>query len=395
MTIIEAALFVMAAYLTAYASYLLLLLIASLIPAKGLIRQGNQKTRFAIIIPAHNEEMFLGRLLSSIASQEYPKTQYDAVVVADNCTDNTASVAHEYRAVVLERHDLEATGKGYALKYGIESMQPEKYDAWVIVDADCTFNVNVLKVFDGYLESGCRILQSTSAPANPGQSWFTRLIDVSHSVSNEIILKGKKRLGLSIPLMGTGMCFASSVLERYGWSAFSIGEDWEFYVHLLSDGQRVAYAKEAKIFHQESSNLKQATSQRMRWSSGRFAIATKHGLKLLLKSARERDLHKMDGLLLLLLPNPSLGMNLTLVMVLCSAGLVALGLPKIFLIWFGALFLFQAAFFLAGILYSKEKAKSLQAVFLAPVFLIWKMVIDLLSVSGVGRKKWVRTKRTL
>ena len=388
-------LFAAAVYLTFYACYLLLLLVASLIPPKKVAIQGKQTTRFGIVIPAHDEEMFLGRLLSSIAAQAYPKTHYDAIVVADNCTDNTASVAHEYGAVTYERRDLTEIGKGYALKYGIENMQQDKYDALVIVDADCTLDPNVLRVLDGYIESGCRILQSTSAPANPGQSWFTRLIDVSHCVSNEIILKGKKQLGLSIPLMGTGMCFTAQVLKQYGWSAFSVGEDWEFYIHLLSDGQRVVFAKEAKVFHQESSNLRQATSQRMRWSSGRVAIAMKYGLRLLLRSVYERDLHKMDGLLLLLLPNPSLGMNLTLVMLFCAAILTVVGFPKIFLIWFVALFVFQAGFFLSGILYAKEKAKTLQAVLLAPVFLTWKMAIDLLSVCGMGRKKWVRTKRTL
>ena len=395
MAIVEIALIAAAVYLTIYASYLLLLLAAHLIPSKGLSGSDIGRTRFAIVIPAHNEELFLGRLLSSIAVQAYPKTHYDAVVVADNCTDSTASVARQYRAVVFERHDSTATGKGYALKYGIENIAPGEYDALVVVDADCMLDPDVLRVFDLYLRTGCRILQSTSAPANPGQSWFTRLVDVSHSVSNEIILKGKKRLGLSIPLMGTGMCFAFDILKQYGWSAFSIGEDWEFYIRLLSDGQRVVFANEAKVFHQESSNLKQATSQRMRWSSGRFAIARKYGLKLLLKSIREMDFHKADGLLLLLLPNPSLGINLTLIVLLCTVILVAAGLSKVFLIWLVALFLFQAVFFLLGIFYSKEKAKTIQAVLFAPVFLTWKMVIDLLSILGMGRKKWVRTKRTL
>jgi hypothetical protein len=84
-----------------------------------------------------------------------------------------------------------------------------------------------------------------------------------------------------------------------------------------------------------------------------------------------------------------------LIVLLCTVILVAAGLSKVFLIWLVALFLFQAVFFLLGIFYSKEKAKTIQAVLFAPVFLTWKMVIDLLSILGMGRKKWVRTKRTL
>jgi cellulose synthase/poly-beta-1,6-N-acetylglucosamine synthase-like glycosyltransferase len=382
-----------ALYLTFYAMYLFLLLVASLIPEKDFARNRDKTTLFAIIIPAHNEEIYLGRLLTSIRLQDYPKEHYEAVVIADNCTDNTASVANENGAVVYERHDLRATGKGYALKYGLDKIVLDKYNAVVILDADCMLDTKVLSVFDQYLHFGYNILQSSCAPANPGQSWFTQLINISHTVSNEILLKGKKRLGFSIPLMGQGMCFSSKILKQYAWNAFSVGEDLEFYGHLLADGQQILYAKEAKVFHQESHNLKQATSQRIRWSSGRLAVALNCGFKLLLVGICNMDFRKIDGSLSLLLPNPSLGINLTLFMLMCATILTKIGLSKAYFIWFLAILLYQAGFFALGIVYSKEKGRTLQAVILAPVFLTWKIAIDLLSILGRGRKKWVPTKR--
>ena len=63
-------LFAAAAYLTFYACYLLLLLVASLIPSKKFAVEGKQTTRFGIVIPAHDEEMFLGRLLSALPFAE-------------------------------------------------------------------------------------------------------------------------------------------------------------------------------------------------------------------------------------------------------------------------------------------------------------------------------------
>ena len=165
--VIVVILFAAAVYLTFYACYLLLLLVASLIPSRRFAVEGKETTRFGIVIPAHDEEMFLGRLLSAINLQNYPKTHYDAIVVADNCIDNTASVAHEHGAVVYERRDLTAIGKGYALKYGIENMQQDKYDALVIVDADCTLDANVLRVFDGYIRVG---MPHTSVDQRPCKS---------------------------------------------------------------------------------------------------------------------------------------------------------------------------------------------------------------------------------
>jgi hypothetical protein len=63
--------------------------------------------------------------------------------------------------------------------------------------------------------------------------------------------------------------------------------------------------------------------------------------------------------------------------------------------WFGLLIILQLAFFLIGVMYVKNKKKKLTALLFAPVFLIWKSGLDLLSVAGIGRKFWVRTERKL
>src|SRR5260221_1050775 len=49
---------------------------------------------FALLVPAHNEELLLvGNLLESLSALAYPKDQYTVYVVADNCTDKTAELA--------------------------------------------------------------------------------------------------------------------------------------------------------------------------------------------------------------------------------------------------------------------------------------------------------------
>jgi glycosyltransferase involved in cell wall biosynthesis len=45
----------------------------------------------SIIVPAHNEESYLGRTLDSLRNQNYP--DYEVIVVANGCTDRTADVA--------------------------------------------------------------------------------------------------------------------------------------------------------------------------------------------------------------------------------------------------------------------------------------------------------------
>ena len=52
--------------------------------------------RYAALISARNESNVIGQLLDTIRSQTYPSELLDAIVIADNCTDDTAQVAREH-----------------------------------------------------------------------------------------------------------------------------------------------------------------------------------------------------------------------------------------------------------------------------------------------------------
>lgn len=55
---------------------------------------------FSVIIPAHNSAKYISRALNSIKEQTF--TNYEIIVVCDSCTDNTASIARSYGALVIE-----------------------------------------------------------------------------------------------------------------------------------------------------------------------------------------------------------------------------------------------------------------------------------------------------
>src|SRR5579864_2974975 len=58
-------------------------------PGEDRTRRGRDialPTRFAILIPAHDEELLIGRLLLNLRELEYPADQYVVHVVADNCS---------------------------------------------------------------------------------------------------------------------------------------------------------------------------------------------------------------------------------------------------------------------------------------------------------------------
>ncbi len=391
MILVFGLLLVAGAFLTCYAAYWLLLLATHFLAPGRPATLGDGRTRFAVLIPAHNEELLLPRLLESVRRQEYPAERFDAYVIADNCTDSTSVIARDHAVHVLERLDTERMGKGYAIGWALNQIRLDEYDAALIVDADCTMSPNALRSLDGALKRR-RVIQCHNGVGNPDESWFTRLLDVSRTVNNRIYNPSKQRLGLSCELTGTGMCFAVPILRQYPWDAYSVGEDWEYYAKLVQAGEIVGFDVDAKILHEESLSLKQATSQRMRWSSGRFAIVFKYGFRLLLRGLSERNLVKFDAGLCLVFPNPSLAMNSTLLCIGISMVAWPWSSPA-FSLWFLTLALLQLGVFVTGVFYTQHRTKKLLAIFVSPAFLVWKMGIDALSILGVGRKKWVRTER--
>ena len=57
----------------------------------------------AILIPAHNESLVIGNTLQCLMANL--KGSEQVVVVADNCSDDTAAIARSFGVTVLERHD--------------------------------------------------------------------------------------------------------------------------------------------------------------------------------------------------------------------------------------------------------------------------------------------------
>lgn len=57
--------------------------------------------KISVVVPANNEEIFLGRCLASINDQVTPVgTHIETIVVLNRCTDDTESVANAYGAIV-------------------------------------------------------------------------------------------------------------------------------------------------------------------------------------------------------------------------------------------------------------------------------------------------------
>lgn len=371
--------------------YLAILSIAAL--AQRPQRQINTTpvTRFALLIPAHNEEAVLGNLLVSLKRCAYPLTLVDTYVVADNCTDTTAAIAREANAYVYERHDEIETGKGYALRWLLGQVQAtgRPYDAFVVIDADTEVSPNFLDIMDVQLQAGHPIIQSQYRVQNGHEAWTAGLRSVAFALFNHLRPLGRSVLGWSCGLKGTGMCFSADVLRQFGWESFSLTEDVEYHVKLVTAGLRVAYVPTAIIWSAMPTSLKQSQSQQMRWERGRLELVRRHVPRLLWSTLRTGNTALFDAAMEILLPPLSVIAGLVVgccaVAFLLSSSLgIKLGLGLLAALLF---------YVLVGLRLARLPFAAYRSLLFAPAYILWKLWVYIVALIPASHRPWVRTER--
>lgn len=376
--------------------YQWLLAIVAIFPHKHTSLEGKSKhkMRFLVLIPAHNEELCLGATLRSLQATLYPKHLVQIIVIADRCKDRTAAIASEMKVECLER-DVGQPGKGSAIAWGLNEVSQRgiTFDALVVLDADTVVAPELFEAFEIKHAMGQDIQQAYCYISNPWQSVFTRIIAVTSVMRNGLFYAGKNDLGLTAMLTGTGMFFSGQVVDRFGWTAFTVGEDWEFSVALILTGEKIYFNSAARVFQLESNGLKQAARQRLRWAGGRYGVVKASVWNLVKKGIRARSVVLLDAALTLCAPNYSSQ---------ASLGILCLGLAWMNIgnpvwgftfTWATSVIAALAGYFLLGVMSTESPLKALGGLLLVPVFLPWRLTIELLGMLGYGRRHWGRMSR--
>jgi 1,2-diacylglycerol 3-beta-glucosyltransferase len=345
--------------------------------------------RFAILIPAHNEEALIGRLLANLLQLNYPRQDFDVHVVADNCDDRTAEVARANGAQVYERTDLSEQAKGYALRWLIEQMDVRAYDAFVVLDADTVVAANFLDTMNAHLAAGSQVIQAYYSVLNAGESPVAALRHGALAAIHYLRPLGRAALGLSCGLKGNGMCFAAPVLKRFPWQWFTLAEDVEFHLALVRAGVRVDFAPETFVAADMPVSLAQAASQNARWERGRLRMVQDRVPALLAESLRRRDPVLLDAVAEQLIPPLSVPFALSGLCLVASVALRA-KVPAALSI---ASMAIDLGYLLAGLALVRAPRSTYVALTYAPMYVAWKVGVYAKALISARRAAWVRTAR--
>ena len=391
MFLLTGALLIAVLALSLASAYLLFLSVVGLFYRSSARPETDATTKFAILVPAHNEEILLPSLLESLGTLEYPKRLLDVYVVADNCSDTTAKIGRSYGAAVFERQNPDLRGKGYALQWLLSQIRPrgEEYDAYVFIDADSLVSPNLLTVMDGKFRSGALVIQAHYGVSNPVETWVSALRYIAFELMNYVRPLGRQVLGLSCGLFGTGMAFRKSVLDEHGWDAFTLADDAEYSLKLIESRVKVDFGPEAAVWSQMPASLRDAKTQNLRWERGRLYMAWRYGIRFLAEGIFTRDLAKVDAAIQQLIPPLSFTFVAATVLLAVSllvgrGWLVGLGL---------ATNLALMGHVVLGLRSVKAPWQVYRAFVFAPGFVLWKtwVYVQALVPREMG---WTRTDRS-
>jgi len=257
----------------------------------------------SILIPAHDEERVIGRLLQRMAELTYPRGKMQIIVIDDASSDDTGQIAQkfsrQYEFIEVLHRDKRTGGKGKAsaLNYGLEHSTGEIV---LCFDADYYPQKDIVeKLVRKFAEPTVGAVQGRPVVLNESQNVVTRLVALERIGGYRIDQQARDNLGLIPQFGGTVGGFRRSILEKLGgFDETMLTEDTDLTFQVYLAGLKVRYIGDAECYEEAVSTWKAYWRQRHRWARGHMQVCFKHAFSVL-RSKKLNVKEKIDGLLLL------------------------------------------------------------------------------------------------
>ncbi len=267
------------------------------------------KSKFCIFVPCHNEETVVGATVENYAKIQYNPELFDIYFLADNCSDQTAEKAKEAieksgmkNFYVLERNvdDPTKKGKPHALNWGIQTLEAEdnfynKYDMFMILDADNFVDAEILRHVNSQYwsikEKKRPVMIQTYLDSKNKNNIIARGYFAAYRCTNGFFQLPRYRLGLVPAIGGTGFAMTTGFLKELGgFTCKSLTEDLEIQTIATLKGKRIAYNHYVRIYDEKPTGLKQSAVQKTRWAQGHWYVFFKYGWRMFLHMFHPKEI---------------------------------------------------------------------------------------------------------
>jgi glycosyltransferase involved in cell wall biosynthesis len=233
--------------------------------------------RVSIIIPTHNRSLSLLRVLNALSVQTYPVSLLDIVVVADGCTDDTATILQRYGAAFSMRvlHQSKK-GAGAARNFGAGSATgrllifidddvepvPQFVAAHVVAHAT---EPNAVAV--GYLPLG--LDGRTDFFSIGARSWWENQFSAMRQPGYRFLYRN---------LFSGNFSLEADLFRKTGGFDCTLPrrEDYEFGIRLMKADASFTFTAGALAYHHESSDVQGSLRRMFDEGQGDVLIGLKH-----------------------------------------------------------------------------------------------------------------------
>ncbi len=374
-------------YLGTTGLYLFVFSLAGVLPYKRKKPLDFKKRRFAILIPCYKEDEVILEVTRFALKQNYPRSHFDVVVIADKFNKKTIKKLTEM-PVILYNEDFPVSTKTRALNHALRNLPENKYDIACILDADNLMEPDFLQKMNDAFSHGFVAIQGHRVAKNMNTN-FAVLDAISEEINNSIFRKGQRVIGLSSALIGSAMAFEYRFFKNLMNDVEVVGGfDKEIELRLLRDGYTIEYLPYAYVYDEKVQNAAVFSRQRRRWLSAQFHYFGVHFMPAAKALLQKRNIDYFNKAY----------QYLQLPRVLITGLLALIAFTSFFfnplwlsVMWFVCLFLAVFAL-LVAIPRKMYNLRLLNALWSLPIGFSF-MLFSLISMKGAN-KKFIHTKHT-
>lgn len=249
-------------------------------------RNNFEYVKFSIIIAAKNEEKNISQTLNSLINQNYPQELYEIIIVDDNSTDNTYSIAFEYSQKYSSIKVLKAENKTLPAKKGVLDIgvKNSQYDYILITDADCIAEKDWLISMAKTFSNGYDIVVGKAPFFN--QNNFTSLISLYENLKTFIVSHFAISINFAYTATARNFGYTKTIYHKINGYNNTLdtlsGDDDMFIREATKHNAKICglYYENSSVFSYPKNNLKEYYQQKARHTSTSFYYQTKHQIFL-------------------------------------------------------------------------------------------------------------------
>ncbi len=350
---------------------------------KSKLISTNKSFDYAIIVTAYEQTGFLNQVVASLLQLNYEN--YIIYVVADNCDITGLALPSDKVILLKPPHTLASNIKSH--HFAINNFI-KNHDIITIIDSDNLTHSEYINELNVFFDQGYEAVQGLRAAKNLNTTYAC--LDAArdlyyHFYDGELLFK----LGSSATLSGSGMAFESRLYQECiaKIDPAGAGFDKVLQAQILVKNKRIAFAENAMVYDEKTTNSTQLVNQRARWINTWFRFS-KFGITIINQSLKNWSVNQFLFGLILLRPPLFIFLILSVCFFLINLAIGSMGA----VLWFIAILVFIIGFVIA-LLRQPIDARIYKSLIGIPKF-IYYQIISLIHSKNANRRS-VATKHII